>query len=47
VLKPDVITDELTRNGETFSRRGLYVVMVRFVAPAMLLVLLMKSVGVI
>ncbi|MBQ1697698.1 MAG: sodium-dependent transporter [Bacteroidales bacterium] len=47
VLKPDVITDELTRNGETFSRRGLYVVMVRFVAPAMLLVLLLKSVGVI
>jgi NSS family neurotransmitter:Na+ symporter len=47
VLKPDVITDELTRNGETFSRRGLYVVMVRFVAPAMLIVLLLKSVGVI
>jgi NSS family neurotransmitter:Na+ symporter len=47
VLKPDVITDELTRNGETFSRRGLYIVMVRFVAPAMLMVLLMKSVGVI
>ena len=47
VLKPEVITDELTRNGETFSRRGLYVVMVKFVAPAMLLVLLLKSVGII
>lgn len=47
VLKPDIITDELTRNGEIFSRRGLYVLMVRFVAPAMLLLLLLKSVGVI
>ncbi|MCR5455593.1 MAG: sodium-dependent transporter [Bacteroidales bacterium] len=47
VLKPEVVTDELTRNGEVFSRRGLYVVMVKFVAPAMLLFLLLKSTGVI
>lgn len=47
VLKPDVVTDELTRNGEVFSRRSLYVVMVKFVAPAMLLFLLLKSTGVI
>ncbi|MCR5454991.1 MAG: hypothetical protein K6F33_08405, partial [Bacteroidales bacterium] len=47
VLKPEVVTDELTRNGEVFSRRGLYVVMVKFVAPAMLLFLLLKSTGLI
>ncbi len=47
IVKPKTVIDEVTRNGEYFSRRGLYVVMVKFVAPAMLVVLLLKSVGVI
>ena len=47
VLKPKTIIDEATRNGERFARRGLYTVMVKFVAPALLLVLLLVSFGVI
>ena len=47
VLKPQTIIDEATRNGEHFNRRGLYIVMVKFVAPALLVVLFLISVGII
>ena len=47
VLKPKSIIDEATKNGERFIRRGLYTVMIRFIAPALLLILLLVSFGVI
>ena len=47
VAKPDKILGEITKNGERFSRRGLYVAMVKFVAPAMLAVLLLRSFGIL
>ena len=48
VVKPDVIINEVTGNGEyKFSRKGLYVVMMRFVAPLLLLFLLLQSLGII
>ena len=43
VVKPKTVIDEATRNGETFGRKSLYVVMVKFVTPVMLAVLLAKS----
>ena len=43
VLKPKTIIDEITKNGEGFGRKGLYVVMVRYVAPVLLLILLLSS----
>lgn len=43
VLKPKTIIDEITKNGEGFGRKGLYVVMVRYVAPVLLLVLLLAG----
>ena len=43
ILKPKTIIDEVTRNGEKFSRKGLYVVMVKFIAPVMLFALLLVS----
>lgn len=43
VLKPKTIIDEITKNGESFGRKGLYVVMVRYVAPVLLLVLLLAG----
>ncbi|MCQ2250652.1 MAG: sodium-dependent transporter [Bacteroidales bacterium] len=47
VAKPQKIIDEVTKNGEPFSRKGLFVVMVKYIAPIMLTVLLMRSFGII
>ena len=47
VLKPQVVIDEATKNGEKLSRKGLLVVMLRYIAPVMLLALLLKALGLI
>ena len=47
IVKPQKIIDEITLNGEPFTRRGLYVVMVKYIAPILLMLLLIKSVGLI
>ena len=46
VVKPKTVIEEATKNGERFSRRHLYTVMVKFVAPALLVVLFLGSLGV-
>lgn len=46
VLKPKTVIDEVQKNGETMPRRNLYVLMIKFVAPVMLVVLFLKSLGV-
>ncbi len=46
ILKPKTIIEEATKNGERFGRKWLYVVMVKYIAPVMLLVLLLGSLGV-
>lgn len=46
VLKPDVIIEEVTQGKLKFGRRGLYVVMIKFVVPILLLILLLNSFGV-
>jgi predicted AAA+ superfamily ATPase len=44
---PDkTIIDEATKNGEKFGRRWLYTAMIKVVAPIMLFVLLLGSLGV-
>ena len=47
VVKPKEIIDEATVNGEKFGRRKLYEVMVKYVTPAMLLLLLLQALGVV
>lgn len=47
VTTPKVVIDEVTLGGFRFGRQGLYVVMVRYIAPVLLLILLMQSLGVI
>ncbi|MBR6178338.1 MAG: sodium-dependent transporter [Bacteroidales bacterium] len=47
IVKPQKIIDEITLNGEPFTRRGLYVVMVKYIAPILLMLLLIKSVGIL
>ncbi|MDO5784233.1 MAG: sodium-dependent transporter [Eubacteriales bacterium] len=45
VIKPETIIEEVTQGKYKFQRKGLYIVMIKFVAPALLLVLLLQSVG--
>ncbi len=47
VLKPKTIIDEVEKTGNKFSRKNLYIVMVKFITPILLLILLLKSLGII
>lgn len=47
VLKPKMIVEEVEKNGCRFRRKHLYVVMIRYIAPVLLVVLLLKSLGVL
>ena len=46
IISPKIVTDEVTKNGEKFNRKTLYNIMVKFVAPVMLIILLLISLGV-
>lgn len=46
IVKPKVIIDETTKNGEKFGRKTLYIVMIKFIAPVLLFLLLLGSFGV-
>ncbi|MCR4646875.1 MAG: sodium-dependent transporter [Oscillospiraceae bacterium] len=46
IVKPQTIIDEATKNGEKFNRKTLYIAMVKYVAPVMLLFLLLGAFGV-
>ena len=46
-LGPKSMIDEVKRNGERFGRERLYVVMIRIVAPVLLMFLLLQSLGLI
>ena len=43
IAKPAFVVDEATKNGEKFGRKGMYCVMVKYIAPILLLFLLLKS----
>ena len=45
VVKPKTVIDEVTLGGLKFGREKLYVVMVKFVTPVMLLFLLLQALG--
>ena len=47
VLKPRTVIDEVKRNGERFGRQKLYVVMVKYVTPVLLMLLLLQALGVL
>lgn len=47
IVKPDMIIKEVEKSGCTFGRKKLYVVMIRFIAPVLLVVLLLKSIGIL
>lgn len=43
IAKPDIIIDEVTQGKYKFSRKWLYIVMIKFVAPLLILILLVQS----
>lgn len=45
IVKPKTTIDEITLNGEKFSRKKLYIVMVKFIVPVLLLVILLTGFG--
>ena len=47
VMSPDYVIDEVRRNGEPFRRQRLYRVMIRYVAPLMMLALFLESTGIL
>ena len=46
VVKPKTVIDEVTIGGYKFQRKMLYVIMIKVVAPVMLVALLLQSVGI-
>jgi NSS family neurotransmitter:Na+ symporter len=47
IVKPKTIIDEVTLGGFKFGREKLYVVMVKYITPVMLLLLLLQALGVV
>ena len=47
IVKPKTVIDEVTKNGEKFGRKHLYIAMIKYVAPVLLVALLLVSLGVI
>lgn len=45
VAKPKTVIDEVSKNGEKFGRKTLYVVMIKFVVPILITFLLLQSFG--
>lgn len=46
ILKPKTVMDEVEKNGCKMGRKRLYTVMIRYIAPVMLAILFLKSLGV-
>lgn len=46
VAKPETVIDEVTIGGYKFGRKGLYIAMIKYIAPVLLFILLVQSFGV-
>jgi NSS family neurotransmitter:Na+ symporter len=46
-LKPEMVIDEVEKNGEKMGRKRLYRTMIKFVAPVLLLLLLLQTLGIL
>lgn len=47
ICKPEFVINEVEKNGEKMGRKGLYKVMVKFIAPILLFVLFLQSLGIL
>lgn len=46
VVKPRWVIDEIESTGDTFKRKTIYIVMIKYVAPVLMFLLLLQSIGV-
>ena len=46
LVKPKTVIDECEANGEKLGRKKLFVVMIKYIAPAFLFLLFLKSAGI-
>ncbi|MDE5696296.1 MAG: sodium-dependent transporter, partial [Lachnospiraceae bacterium] len=47
VIKPKTVIDEVEKSGSKFGRKHLYIAMIRYIAPVLLVILLLKSLGIL
>ena len=47
ILKPKTVIDEVEKTGIKMGRKWLYTVMVKWIAPILLFLLLLKSLGIL
>lgn len=47
VAKPKTVIDEVEKTGCKFGRKSLYLLMIRYIAPVLLVILLLKSLGIL
>ena len=47
VVKPKTVIDEVRRNGESFGREKLYIIMVKYITPVLLAFLLFQALGIV
>lgn len=45
IIKPKTIIDEATKNGEKFGRKTIYIAMLKYIAPVLLLFILLGALG--
>lgn len=45
IVKPKTIIHEITKNGENFRRKKIYVIMIKYAAPVLITILLLQAVG--
>lgn len=47
IVKPKTIIEEVTENGSKFTRKVLYIVMIKFIAPVFLVILILQAFGIL
>ena len=47
VVSPKIVIDEIEKNGTKMGRKKLYNIMIRYIVPVMLVILFLKSMGIL
>lgn len=47
VKKPGFVIEEMERGGRAFRRKKVYIIMIRYIAPVMMLILFLQSTGIL
>lgn len=47
VVKPETVIDEIEKTGVKMGRKRLYIVIIKYIAPVLLIILFLKSIGIL